>query len=129
MTHPTEIETFQTTIQSAPEIRALVEGVVEEAEFQESMAGKRFGDPLSAGLSLVAIAALWKLLNVGIDALRRMSEDATLERRTRLIGQLQAMGYERQAPFIVDRLLKELRARPADDPVLKKLAAMFPTAE
>ena len=125
MTHPTEIETFQTNIQSVPEIMALVDGVAEDAEFQESMAGTRIGDPLSAGLSLVAVAALWQLLSVGIGVLRRMSEDATAKRRIQLIGQLQAMGYERQAPFIVDRLLKEMRERPENDPVLKKLMQMY----
>lgn len=123
---PTEIETFQTNIQSVPEIMALVNGVAEDAEFQESTAVMRFGDPLSAGLSLVAVAALWKLLSVGIGALRRMSEDATVERRIQLIRQLQEMGYERQAPFIVDRLLNQMRERPEDDPVLKNLTEMYP---
>jgi len=121
----TEIETFQTNIQSVPEIMALVESVAEDAEFQEATAGTRF-DPMSAGLSLVAVAALWKLLNVGIGVLRRMSEDATVEQRIQLIRQLQEMGYERQAPFIVDRLLKEMRERPEADPVLKKLTEMVP---
>jgi hypothetical protein len=109
-----------------PEIIALVEGVAEDAEFQESTAGTRFVDPTSAGLSLVAVAALWKLLSVGIGTLRSMSEDATLQRRIQLIRELQELGYERQAPFIVDRLLKELRERPDDDPVLKQLTEMDP---
>ncbi len=55
-----------------------------------------------------------------------MSEDATAQRRIQLIRQLQEMGYERQAPFIVDQLLKEMRERPEDDPVLKKLTEMYP---
>ena len=126
MTHPTEIESFQTNIQSVPEIMALMDGVAEDAEFQESTAGTRIGDPMSVGLSLVAVAALWKLLNVGIGTLRRMSEDATVQRRIQLIRQLQEMGYERQAPFIVDQLLKEMRERPEDDPVLKKLTEIYP---
>ena len=126
MTHPTEIETFQGSIQSAPEIQALVEGVAASAEFQEATDPTRFGDPLSASLSLVAVAALWQLLRVGIGALRRLSEDATVERRIHLIRELQQMGYERQAPFIVDRLLQEIRARPEDDPVLKQLMEMQP---
>ena len=126
MAHPTEIETFQANIQSEPEIMALVDSLAEDAEFQESIAGTRFGDPMTLGVSLVAVAALWKLVSVGIDALRRMSEDVTVQRRLQLIRQLQEMGYERQAPFIVDRLLKEMRERPADDPVLKKLTAMYP---
>ena len=125
MTLPTEIETFQTNIQSVPEIMAIVDGVAEDAEFQESTAGTRFSDPLSAGLSLVAVAALWKLLSVGIGTLRRMSEDATVERRIQHIRELQDMGYERQAPFIVDRLINEIRERPEDEPVLKKLTEMY----
>jgi len=126
MTHPADIETFQTNIQSVPEIMALVDGVAEEAEFQESTAATRFGDPLSVSLSLVAVAALWKLLGVGIGVLRRMGEDATVERRIQLIRELAELGYERQAPLIVDRLLEEIRERPEDDPVLKKLTEMYP---
>ena len=126
MTHATDIESFQTNIQSVPEIMALVDGVAEEAEFQESTAATRFGDPLSVSLSLVAVAALWKLLGVGIGVLRRMGEDATVERRIQLIRELAELGYERQAPLIVDRLLEEIRERPEDDPVLKKLTEMYP---
>jgi hypothetical protein len=96
------------------------------AKLREQFAGMRLGDPLSAGLSLVAAAALWKLLNVGIATLRRMSEDAADARRVQVIRELQLMGYERQAPFIVDRLLTEMRERPDDDPVLKKLIEMGP---
>ena len=48
---PTEIETFQTHIQSVPEITALLNGVAEDAELQESTAQMRFGDPMSAALS------------------------------------------------------------------------------
>jgi hypothetical protein len=55
-----------------------------------------------------------------------MSEDATVERRIQHIRELQDMGYERQAPFIVDRLLKEMRERPEDDAVLNKLTEMYP---
>ena len=102
MTHPTEIETLQAKIQSVPEIMALVNGVAEEAEFRESTAGTR--DPTSVALSLVAVAALWKLLSVGIGTLRRMTEDATVQRRIQLIRELQEMGYAGQAPLIVDRL-------------------------
>ena len=122
----TEIETFQTNIQNVPDIMAIVEGTAEDAEFQELMEGTRISDPVSASLALVAVVALWQLLRIGIGALRRMSQDATVKQRIQLIGQLQEMGYERQAPFIVDRLLKEIRERPEDDPVVKKLTKMFP---
>ncbi len=125
MTPSTEIETFQTNIQSIPEIRALVDSVAEDADFEESMTGTRVVDPLSAGLSLVAVAALWKLVSIGIDRLRQMNENAILQQRIQCIRELQDMGYERQAPFIVDRMLKEIRERPADDSVLKKLVQMF----
>ena len=125
MTQHTKIKTFQTNIQSVPEILALVDGVAEDAEFQEAMGGTRFVDPISVGLSLVAVSALWQLLKVGIGTLRRMSEDAALKRRIELIRQLKEMGYGRQAPFIVERLLKEMRERPEDDPVLKALTKMY----
>jgi hypothetical protein len=73
----------------------------------------------------VAVAALWKLLSVGVGALRMMSEDLTLERRIQHIRELQDMGYERLAPLIVDRMIKEMRERPEDDPVLKKLTDIY----
>ena len=126
MTLPNDIESLQARIQSEPELMALLDGLSEDAAFQESMSGTRLADPLSAGLSLVAVAALWRLLSVGIGTLRRMSEDAALERRIQLIRQLQESGYERQAPFIVDRLLKEMRERPQDDPVLNQLTKLYP---
>ncbi len=123
MTH--DLATFQADIRSVPEIMTLVDSVAESAEFQESVSETKSIEPLSAGLSLVAAAALWKLLSLGIDTLRGMSEDAALERRIRVIEQVRDMGYERQAPLIVDRLLKEMRRRPADDPLLKKLAGLY----
>ena len=109
-----------------PALPPLPQTVAEDAQFHEGTTGVRFGDPLAASLSLIVVAALWKLLNVGIDTLRRMSEDATVQRRIQLIRELQEMGYQRQAPFIVDRLLKDMRERPEDDPVLKKLTDMYP---
>lgn len=126
MTNTDEIQAFQTDIQSVPEIKALLDRVAEDAELHELTGGTRLGDPLSAGLSLVVVAALWKLLSVGIAELRRLGEDAALARRIRLIRQLQQMGYERQAPFIIDRLVKELHERPEDDPVLEKLTEIYP---
>ena len=123
---PDDIETFQSSLQSQPEIMALLDAVSADAAFQESMSATRAVDPLSASLSLVAVAALWRLLQLGIGTLRRMSEDATLKRRIELIRQLQQAGYEREAPLIVDRLLKEMRGRPDDDPLLKKLIALYP---
>ena len=48
MTHATEIESFQTNIRSVAEIMAFVDRVAEDAELQESTAGTRFGDPMSA---------------------------------------------------------------------------------
>jgi len=123
---PDDIETFQSSLQSQPEIITLLDAVSEDAAFQESLSGTRVADPLSASLSLVAVAALWQLLKVGIGALRRLSEDASLKRRIEIIAQLQQAGYEREAPLIVDRLLREMRDRPEDDPVLKKLIALYP---
>ncbi len=125
MSLPDEIEAFQSNIRSVPEIMALVNGVAEDAEVEEATAPTRFADPLSASLSLVAAAALWKLLNVGIDTLRRMSENAALEKRIQLIRELQEMDYGRQAPLIVGGLLEDMRERHEDDPVLKKLTEIF----
>lgn len=123
---PDDIETFQSSLQSQPELMELLDAVSADAAFQESLNATRAIDPLSASLSLVAVAALWRLLKVGIDTLRHMSEDATLKRRVEIIGQLQQAGYQREAPLIVDRLLKEMRDRPADDPLLKKLIELYP---
>ncbi len=46
MTHDKEIETFQTHIQSIPEVKTLVDTAAQDAEFQASTAGTRGFDPL-----------------------------------------------------------------------------------
>lgn len=125
MSHTTEIETLEARIQAEPEILAFLNDLVEDAEIAEAMRPLRLGDPLSASLSLVAAAALWKLLSVGIDTLRRMSEAAAVERWIELLRELQEMGYQRQADVILKRLFEEIRKRPADDSVLKKLTRLL----
>jgi hypothetical protein len=120
MTIPSELEAFQARIRSVPEVEGLLDEIAQEASVQEMTAAER-ADPGTVALSLVAVAALWKLLGTGIEALRSMSRDAAIKRRIGLIDQLQHLGYGRQAPLILDRLQKELRERPEDDPVLKAL--------
>ena len=124
MTYPSDFETFCSDIQDLPEVYAVLNGVAEDAEIDEATNGKRCFDPTSAALSLIATAALWKLVCVGITTLRGMTENALLGQRVQLIRELRDMGYERQAPYIVDRLLKDMRDRPEDDPVLKKIAEL-----
>ena len=105
-----------------PEVESLLEQVAEDASAEEMTAVTR--DPATVALSLVAAAALWKLLSVGIETLRSMSHEAAVQRRIE-IGELQQLGYGRQAPFILERLLKDLRQRPADDAVLQALAKLY----
>jgi hypothetical protein len=69
--------------------------------------------------------ALWKLLSVGIGALRSMDHDARLRRRIDMIRELQELGYDRQAPFILERLQHTLLERPQDDPMMKALINIF----
>ena len=106
-----------------PEVERLLDRGAEDASAEEMTAVTR--DPATVALSLVAAAALWRLLSVGIETLRSMSHDAAVRRRIELIGELQQLGYGRQAPFIVERLLKDLRQRPADDAVLQALAKLY----
>lgn len=124
MIQPTDMNTFQTKIQSIPEIKTLVDDVAKDAEQKELTDITRDGGTTS--LVLVATIALWKLLKLGIEVLRQMNENKVVEKRIHLIRQLQEMGYERQAPFIVVRLFAEIRERPEDDPVLKKLTEIDP---
>jgi hypothetical protein len=120
VTIPSELEVFQTQLRSTPEVETLVDKIAHEASLHEMTTGQR-ADPGTVALSLVAAAALWKLLSVGIATLRSMADDATLHRRIAMIRDLQELGYDRQAPFILERLHHELRERPEDDPVLKAL--------
>jgi hypothetical protein len=120
VTIPSELEVFQTQLRSAPEVETLVDKIAQEASLHAMTTGQR-ADPGTVALSLVAAAALWKLLSVGIATLRSMADDATLHRRIAMIRDLQELGYDRQAPFILERLHRELRERPEDDPVLKAL--------
>jgi hypothetical protein len=121
MTLPSEFEAFHTQLRSLPEVAALVDEIAQQAELQELTAGQR-ADPGTVALSLVAAAALWKLLSLGVETLRSMAHNATLQRRIDMLRDLQQLGYERQAPFILERLHNELRQRPEDDPILKALS-------
>lgn len=120
-----EFNEFQEKIGSVPGIMAFVELVAGEAEQKEIAGAQRDLDPVSVSLSLVVVAALWKLINIGISTLKRMSEDATVQCRIELIKQLQEMGYNRQAPLILERMIREMRERPDNDQMLKKLTDMF----
>jgi hypothetical protein len=124
MTSLSEFEAFQTKVQSLPEVGRLLDEMTHEATLHELTDVQR-AEPLTTALSLVAVAALWKLINLGIDSLRSMAEDETLRCRIEMIGQLRDLGYERQAPFILERLQKELRERPDNDPVLKALSELL----
>ncbi len=120
MTSPSEFEAFQTKVQLLPDVGRLLDEMTREASAHELTDVQR-AEPVTIALSLVAVAALWKLINLGIDSLRSMAEDETLRCRIEMIRELHDLGYERQAPFILERLQKELRERPGDDPVLKAL--------
>jgi hypothetical protein len=52
----------------------------------------------------VVVAALSRLLDIGIARLRRMHEDAAARRRIELIAQLRGLCYLRQAPEIFEGL-------------------------
>ena len=48
-----------------------------------------------------------------------MNHDARLQRRIDMVRELQELGYDRQAPFILERLQSTLLERPKDDPMVK----------
>jgi hypothetical protein len=123
MTMSSDLDAFQSQLRSIPEAEALLDEIAEEASLQEMTAGQR--ELATIALSLVAVAALWKLLSVGIGALRLMDHDARLRRRIDMIRELQELGYDRQAPFILERLQNTLLERPQDDPMMKALINIF----
>jgi hypothetical protein len=123
MTMPSDLDTFQSKLRSIPEAEALLDEIAEEASLEEMTAGQR--EPVTIALSLVAAAALWKFLSVGIESWRAMDRDARLKRRIDMIRELQELGYDRQAPFILERLQHTLLERPQDDPMMKALINIF----
>ena len=123
MTAPSDLDAFQAQLRSIPEAESWLSEIVEQAAFQELTAGQR--EPGAIALSLVATVALWKLLSVGIEALRSMNHDARLQRRIDMVRELQELGYDRQAPFILERLQNTLLERPKDDPMVKALINIF----
>ena len=112
---------FQHQIQRIPQVAGLLDQVVEDAQLEETLSGVKSFEPISTGLATVAIAALWKLVNIGLDRVRQLNDEAAAKRRIEIIAKLREEGYERQAPLIVDQLFKEIRQRPADDQVLQTL--------
>ena len=123
MTAPSDLDAFQSQLRSIPEAESWLSDIAEQAAFQELTAGQR--EPGAIALSLVATVALWKLLSVGIEALRSMNHDARLQRRIDMVRDLQELGYDRQAPFILERLQNTLLERPKDDPMIKALINIF----
>lgn len=75
-----------------------------DAQNRKPTDGTQRGDPLTTGLPLVVVAALSRLLDIGIARLRRMHEDAAARRRIELIAQLRGLGYLRQVPEIFEEL-------------------------
>jgi Holliday junction resolvasome RuvABC DNA-binding subunit len=70
----------------------------------------------------VGLAALWRLVKVGIHRLRSMSDPTVLQKQIEMIAKVKALGYdEKHATQVVERLLKSVRTRPDDDSVLKTL--------
>jgi hypothetical protein len=118
------LDAFRMQLRAVPDLETLLDEIVQAASHRDMTAGQR-ADPGTVALSLVALAALWKLLSVGIETLRSMAHDAALQRRVDLIRDLQDLGYDRQAPFILERLQHELRKRPEDDPMIKALIKLF----
>ena len=123
MTMPSDLDAFQSQLRSIPEVEALLNEIAQEASLQEMTAGQR--EPITIALSLVAVAALWKFLSVGIESWRAMDHDTRLQHRIDMIRELQELGYDRQAPFILERLENTLLERPKDDPMMKALINIF----
>src|SRR5574341_98401 len=111
-----ELEAFEVRVRADDGLRAMLENVTcsvaDEGERQSSL---RVIDPTD-GLWLVALAGLWQVVKVGIQYLRGLSEMQVLGKRLEIIARVKELGFdEKHAVQMVERLLKDIRARSEDD--------------
>jgi hypothetical protein len=121
MTEMQELEAFETQVRADAALRTMLEDMTRSVAAEGESQTLTRVDPL-AGLWLVGVVALWKLAKAGIEHLRGLSELDILAKQLELVREVQALGYDaKQATQVVERLLKGMRTRPNDDPVLKAL--------
>lgn len=121
MTAMQEIEAFEGQVRADAAVRRLLEDVTQDVAEADARPSPTRLDP-TAALWLVGVVGLWKLAKVGIDHLRGLSEVALVTKQIELVREMQTLGCDaKQATQVVERLLKDLRTRPDNDPVLKRL--------
>ncbi|MGE3541106.1 MAG: hypothetical protein AB7N91_27190 [Candidatus Tectimicrobiota bacterium] len=121
MTAMQEIEVFEAQVCADEAVRRLLEDLTRSLVEADAGPSSTRLDP-TAGLWLVGVVGLWKLAKVGIDYLRGLSEVALVTKQLELVREMQSLGCDaKQAAQVVERLLKGLRTRPDNDPVLKRL--------
>ena len=124
MTEMQALEAFEIQVRADEALRTMLEDLTRSVAAEGQSQARTRVDP-TAALWLVGLAVLWKLVKAGIEHLRGLSEVALVARQLELIRETQALGCDaKQATQVVERLLKGLRTRPDNDPVLQRLLKM-----
>ena len=128
MTDTPDLEAFEASVRGEPAVKGLLD---------ELTAGVQPGHPGAVPRTMAfgpadcwvfGLFALWQFVRVGIDYLRALSENAALQKRAEIINSLIERGADsKEAAAIVEGLLAQLRARPADDSVIAALKRLEST--
>lgn len=116
-----EFEAFEACVRADDGLRTMLENITRSVTDEGERQSPLRLDPME-GLWLVALAGLWQVVKVGIQYLRGLSERQVLAQRLEIIARVKALGFdEKHAVQVLERLLKDIRTRPDDDAVLKRL--------
>ena len=125
-----ELEKFETAIRGDAELSAIIDRAAAAGEEQRKEAAKHRMMGAGTALGLICVVALWKLAKVGIDHLRRMSENAALEKRMEIARQVVAETGASLAEVIaaIESLMKDIKTRDDADAVTEAIMRMFKAA-
>lgn len=117
-----ELELFEEVVRRTPAVLAFAEDTARVvSNVPANGATRRFYvGPQDAWL--LAVAALWQIVSIGIDHLRALSETKLAEQRIKMVEQLAKSGGDKQAAeAIVQAQLTSVRSRAVNDSVLQDL--------
>ena len=91
----------------------------ESTEHTEAL--KRF-DVSATDLWLLGLLMLWRVAKIGVDHLRQVSEIEATRKILSDVKMLRDLGYSKAAAVsVIERLLKDIRDRSQDDPVIRAI--------
>ena len=117
-----ELEAFEEAVRRAPAARAFVEETAGVATSVATESAPMRFDVGPQDAWLLALAALWQIVKIGIDHLRALSETKLVEQRIKIVEELAKSGGDKKAAeAIVEAQLSSIQSRAVNDSVLEDL--------